>query len=86
MDALLSNPAFVIIVALVILVILMYNNLNSRKRRVEKSWANIDVYLQERTTMIETLLDVAVEYLDKESETYANVSGLRSGLKNFNTK
>lgn len=84
MEQLLNNPTFLLIAAIVILIILIYNNLNAARNRVKKSWANIDSYLQERTTTMETLLDTALQSSGIVSDMQKSVAELRSGLKNFN--
>lgn len=77
------NPIVVTIIVIVLVVIFIYNNLNSAKQRVEKSFANVDIYLQERTTKMEGLLDQALTVLDSESEMYKQVSAMRSGFNGY---
>ena len=77
------NPIIVIVIVVILLVVLMYNNLNSSKQRVEKSFATIDTYLQERTVKMEGLLDQALTVLDSESEMYKQVSAMRSGFNGY---
>ncbi len=77
------NPIIVIAIVVILLVIFMYNNLNSSKQRVEKSFATIDTYLQERTVKMEGLLDQALTVLDSESEMYKQVSAMRSGFNGY---
>ena len=77
------NPIIVIAIVVILLVIFMYNNLNSSKQRVEKSFATIDTYLQERTTKMEGLHDQALTVLDSESEMYKQVSAMRSGFNGY---
>lgn len=85
MDQLLNNPIFWLVVIVIILLILIYNNLNSAKNRVMKSMATIDTYLQQRTTMITTLLDNAMNASGIETDMQTKISELRSGISNYQT-
>ena len=78
------NPIIVIVIVVILLVVLMYNNLNSSKQRVEKSFATIDTYLQERTVKMEGLLDQALTAVDSESDMHKQVAAMRSGINNYN--
>lgn len=84
MDAILNwiskNPVLTVVIVLVLLIILIYNNLNAKKRRVEKSFSNIDVYLEKRFDEIESLLDQTMNSYKFEADTQTQVAGLRSGV------
>lgn len=70
----------IIIAVIVVLVILMYNNLNASRNRVEKSFSNIDVYLEERFDKISALLEQTLTTYDHEEKTYSEISALRTGI------
>ena len=76
------STIFIIIGIVVVLIILMYNNLNASKNRVEKSFSNIDVYLEERFDKISALLEQTLTAYDHEEKTYEEISSLRSGIIN----
>ena len=76
------STTLIIIGAIVLLIILMYNNLNSSKNRVEKAFSNIDVYLEERFDKISALLEQTLQAMDHEEKTYQEISALRTGITN----
>ncbi len=67
---------------IVVLIILMYNNLNASKNRVEKSFSNIDTYLEERFDKISALLEQTLTAYDHEEKTFEEISALRTGIIN----
>lgn len=67
---------------IVVLIILIYNNLNASKNRVEKSFSNIDTYLEERFDKISALLEQTLTAYDHEEKTFAEISALRTGIIN----
>ena len=76
------STGLIILIVIVVLIILMYNNLNSSKNRVEKSFSNIDVYLEERFDKISALLEQTLTAYDHEEKTYTEISALRTGIAN----
>ena len=76
------TTVLIIIGVIVLLVILMYNNLNASKNRVEKSFSNIDVYLEERFDKVDALLEQTLTAYDHEEKTYTEISALRTGINN----
>lgn len=73
----------VVLVILVLLVVFIYNNLNSAKHRVEKSFATIDTYLEERYDDMKLLMQEADKFLGKEVNMQIDIAAVRSGLANF---
>ena len=67
---------------IVVLIILIYNNLNASKNRVEKSFSTIDTYLEERFDKISALLEQTLTAYDHEEKTFAEISALRTGIIN----
>lgn len=76
------STGLIVILVIIGLVILMYNNLNSSKNRVEKSFSNIDVYLEERFDKISALLEQTLTAYDHEEKTFEQISALRTGINN----
>lgn len=76
------STGLIILLVVVGLIILIYNNLNASKNRVEKSFSNIDVYLEERFDKISALLEQTLTAYDHEEKVYTEVSALRSGIAN----
>lgn len=76
------TTVLIVIGVIVLLVILMYNNLNASKNRVEKAFSNIDVYLEERFDKISALLEQTLTAYDHEEKTYTEIAALRSGIVN----
>ena len=60
--------------------IFTYNNLNAKKKRVEKSFSTIDVYLEKRFDEISALLEQLLTAYKFEEDTHTRLSGLRSGI------
>jgi len=77
-----STTVLIIAGAVVLLVIFMYNTLNASKNRVERSFKNIDVYLEQRFDKISALLEQTLTGYDLEENVYTQVSALRSGITN----
>ena len=76
------STGLIILLVVVGLIILIYNNLNASKNRVEKSFSNIDVYLEERFDKISALLEQTLTAYDHEEKTYQEISALRTGITN----
>lgn len=75
-----QNPLIVIIIVVVLFLIFTYNNLNSRKHRVEKSFSTIDVYLEKRFDEISALLEQTLTAYKHEEDIFVQVSALRSNI------
>lgn len=89
MDAILNwivaNPIPVIIIVVVLFLIFTYNNLNAKKKRVEKSFSTIDVYLEKRFDEIGSLLEQTMSSYEHEESIYSQVAALRSGIETAKT-
>ena len=79
-DWIVSNPIPVVIVVVVLLLIFTYNNLNAKKKRVEKSFSTIDIYLEKRFDEISALLEQTLSAYEFEESVMTQVSALRSGI------
>jgi len=64
----------------ILLIALIYNNLISKKNRVEKSLSNIDAFLQQRLDQMENLFILLDNAFDHEATVYAEVSRERTGF------
>lgn len=85
LDWIVANPLIVIIVIIALFLIFTYNNLNARKKRVEKSFSTIDVYLEQRFDEISSLLEQTLTAYDFEEKTHTQIAALRSGIETAKT-
>jgi len=67
----------VIIVALVLIIVGLYNALVRLKKRCDNGWAQIDVQLKRRYDLIPNLVETAKGYLKHEREVLENVTKAR---------
>ncbi|MCI5050873.1 MAG: LemA family protein [Candidatus Pacebacteria bacterium] len=70
--------ALIIIAALLVLVIGVYNNLIKLRVRTDEAWADIDVQLKRRYDLIPNLVETVKGYASHEKETLAAVLEARS--------
>lgn len=70
----------VIVIALVITYIVMYNGLQRAKVNTDEAWSQIDVQLQRRNDLIPNLVETTKGYAKHERETSMKllVCGIRS--------
>jgi len=68
----------VIIAALVLYLIGMYNSLVRLRNRVKNAWSQIDVQLKRRHDLIPNLVETAKGYMKHERETLENITKARS--------
>ncbi len=71
---------FGLIAALVMYVVVIYNNLVSLKHSVSKAWSNIDVLLKQRHDEIPKLVETCKQYMKHEQETLEKVMQARSAV------
>ena len=74
-----------IVVILVIAVISMYNDLVSRRVKVDNAWSQIDVQLQRRFDLIPNFVETVKGYAAHESETFEKITELRTSWANAQT-
>jgi LemA protein len=67
----------VIIVAVVLIIVGLYNALVRLKKRCDNGWAQIDVQLKRRYDLIPNLVETAKGYLKHEREVLENVTKAR---------
>ena len=75
----------IIVIALIILVISLYNGLVSSRVKVDNAWSQIDVQLQRRFDLIPNFVETVKGYASHESETLEKVTQLRTSWANANT-
>ncbi len=71
-----------ILVALAVFVIVIYNNLISSRNQVHNAWAQIDVELQRRFDLIPNLVETVKGYMEHEQSVLTKVTELRSAWGN----
>lgn len=76
-----------IVVAVIVLVISIYNSLVSLRAQVKNAWSQIDVQLKRRYDLIPNLVEVVKDYMSYEKETLTAVVEARSAaMKATNIK
>ena len=68
----------IIIVALVLWVISMYNGLVRLRNQVRNAWSQIDVQLKRRHDLIPNLVETAKGYMKHERETFEAITNARA--------
>ena len=74
-----------VIVALIGMVIGIYNHLVRVKHNVDKAWANIDVLLKQRHDELPKLVETCKGYMEHEKSVLENVTKARTGFMNATT-
>ena len=77
--------ALVIIVALLVWVVGVYNGLIQSRNKVKNAFAQIDTQLQRRFDLIPNLVETVKGYASHEKELLENVTASRSGYMNATT-
>ena len=70
----------VIVLALVLWGVSVYNNLVALKNRVKNGWAQIDVQLKQRADLVPNLVETVKGYASHESEVFTQVTAARAGV------
>ena len=83
-DALIGVVA-VVILAIIILVISVFNGFVSKRNRVQDAWAQIDVQLKRRYDLIPNLINAVKGYMTYEKSVLTQVTQLRTSIMNGNT-
>ena len=82
--AILAIPT-VIIIAIIGLVILLYNSLVQLKVLVDEAWSGIDVQLKRRYDLIPNLVETVKGYAKHEKQTFEKIAELRTSAMNAKT-
>jgi LemA protein len=72
------NILIILIVALVAVVVFLYNRLVRSRNRVDNAWSDIDVQLQRRHDLIPNLVKAVDQYASYEKATLEAVTELRA--------
>jgi LemA protein len=67
-----------VIVALVLLVISLYNRFVQLRNRIDNAWAQIDVQLRRRYDLIPNIVEAVKGYASHERETFERVTAARN--------
>ncbi|MDR0978841.1 MAG: LemA family protein [Lachnospiraceae bacterium] len=70
----------IVLVVIAVLIMFLFNNMVSKKNKIEKSLGDIDTYLQTRYDMLNSLFAQLERELDHESTVYAEVTKNRTGF------
>ena len=73
---------WVVVIAVVLYAINIYNHLVRIKHNVSKAWSNIDVLLKQRHDEIPKLVETCKQYMKFETETLEKVMQARSQVSN----
>jgi len=76
---------FIIIGALFLIAVGMYNSLISLRNRCDNSWAQVDVQLKRRYDLIPNLVETVKGYAKHEREVFQNVTEARAKAISANT-
>ncbi|MEM4590170.1 MAG: LemA family protein, partial [Candidatus Micrarchaeia archaeon] len=76
---------FGLIVLILIIAVLIYNNLIILRNNVENAWAQIDVQLKRRADLIPNLVNAVKGYMKHEKETLENITKARAALMSAKT-
>lgn len=78
-------PTFlIIIIAIAIIVILMYNSLIAKKNQVENVFAGVDTQLKKRYDLIPNLVSSLSKYMEHEKDILQNITKLRADANKSN--
>ena len=69
--------ALIVIAAVVVIGVLLYNSLIQRRNRVDNAWSQIDVQLKRRLDLIPNLVDTVKGYAEHEKSTFDAVISAR---------
>jgi LemA protein len=75
----------IIICALALMLIFLYNSLVSKRNKVRNSWSQIDVQLKRRFDLIPNLVQTVKGYAKHERSTFEEVTSARTKYLSSNT-
>ncbi|MFH1255741.1 MAG: LemA family protein [Candidatus Diapherotrites archaeon] len=80
------GAAVVLFLAIVIgYIMIIFNSLISLKNNIDRSWANIDVLLKQRTDELPNLVETVKGYMKHEREVLENVTKARAAIMHAQT-
>jgi LemA protein len=74
-----------VIMALAVVVIIMYNGLIRLRNGADNAWSQINVQLERRSDLISNLVETVKGYAKHEKSTFKGVTEARAGLSNAET-
>ncbi len=75
----------VIIVAIILYIMALFNGLITLKNNIKKSWANVDVILKQRSDELPNLVSVVKGYMKYESKLLKELTDARTKFLNAKT-
>jgi len=69
---------------IILVIIILFNSLVSRKNQVENAFASIDVYLKKRADLIPSLVEAVKGYMKHEKDVLTQITALRNQAKDSN--
>ena len=75
----------VVVIVLVCCIAGIYNNMVTKRNRIDNAWQNIDTQLQRRNDLIPNLVETVKGYATHEKETLAAVVSARNAAVNATT-
>lgn len=74
-----------ILISILVAFVIIYNGLIRLRNNIDKSWANIDVLLKQRSNEIPNLVNIVKGYMKHERETLESLTKARSFLTKTET-
>ena len=74
--------AIIILIALVLYVIMVYNKLKRTQQQINEAWSNIDTHLKRRYDLIPNLVETVKGYAAHEAQTLEAVIAARNSAMN----
>jgi len=71
-------PVLIILAALAVIILVLYNSLIVKKNQVKNVFATIDVLLKKRYDLIPNLVATVQRYMEHEKETFTEITQLRA--------
>ena len=75
----------IIIGALLLIIVFLYNSLVGKRNKVRNSWSQIDVQLKRRFDLIPNLVETVKGYANHEHSTFEEVTSARTKYLSSNT-
>ena len=73
-----STITLIVIGVILLLIIIMYNSLVSKRNKVKEAFASIDVQLKKRYDLIPNILTIANKFMEHERNIFENITALRA--------
>ena len=73
-----STITLIVIGVILLLIIIMYNSLVSKRNKAKEAFASIDVQLKKRYDLIPNILTIANKFMEHERNIFENITALRA--------